>query len=835
MPDRIPLAYTFGNHQHWVDMEWLWGYDVLPDSVADMLALCREAGVKGCVNFEGAGYEKMAAEHPEALAALRRAVEEGAIEPVGGSYGQPYGLFHGGESNVRQRVYGARAVRRLLGVWPSTFWEEEFDFHPQLPQILVGCGYRAASLFFQWTWHTPEIPKEEVPVVLWEGIDGSALPAATRNRLNLHQWPEDMDLLLHELAEAPRRDGPRPLVLQWLELNPSPDWMCRRELILPKLRELLDDPRFEVRPTTLGEYVRDYVEEAGGPERLEVRRYGLDDVWHGLTLGKNGDAIRRKSHLVEATLLEAEALAATLGLFGRPYAQWDVYPTWELEEAWRELLAAQHHDNDECEGLCGRVGWSGYEKAHKMARDVLELHYELLAERAGVEPGRTLVLEPLGWRRRDEPNGAGAFGWRVLEEEPPTEAPAIGGEALAGRRVSVSLAGGRPGPLRSEDGERELLAGPLLAITGMVEGRPVSFAPSAEGPSRDGDRLTWSLASELSSEEVWAEGALRLEPAGPGLEVTLRLHPLDGGEPDPGFAGAWRWPVRPAFPVQHVFVDCPYAVVEVGAGSRGKRKYPEGDWMTSPQWFEDVEGAITAQTFVDLVGPDGSGLLIVHDGSMQWFRRGEGFEAVLGAFDPWDEAQATAEFEATFWLIPHGPIDHAERWKKAQELRRRPTLLEAIGEGGDLPSAFSPVHVAPGTVVATAFYREMERFAGQHVPDYAGRGLAYPYVLRLVELAGEPAEVEVTVAGPVAAAFKTDLLGAATEALRAEPGDAASLTPETEALERFGIRAERLRLRMRPREIATLYLDLVPGRKRVRDLDARRQVWATVHRVDEPG
>lgn len=31
---RIPLTYTFGNHMHRVDMEWLWGYHVLPGSVA---------------------------------------------------------------------------------------------------------------------------------------------------------------------------------------------------------------------------------------------------------------------------------------------------------------------------------------------------------------------------------------------------------------------------------------------------------------------------------------------------------------------------------------------------------------------------------------------------------------------------------------------------------------------------------------------------------------------------------------------------------------------------------------------------------------------------------
>src|SRR5262245_58127734 len=103
-----PLYYTFGNHMHWVDMPWLWGYDVLPSSVRDMLALCAATGARGNVNFDAVGYEKLAAESPEALAELRDAIVRGNIEVVGGSYGQPYGLFQGGESNVRQRVFGAR-------------------------------------------------------------------------------------------------------------------------------------------------------------------------------------------------------------------------------------------------------------------------------------------------------------------------------------------------------------------------------------------------------------------------------------------------------------------------------------------------------------------------------------------------------------------------------------------------------------------------------------------------------------------------------------------------------------------------------------------------------
>ena len=96
------IVYAFGNHMHWADMEWLWGSHVLADSVHDMLRVCAATGAHAHINFDAIGYEKLASEDPAALADLRRAIQAGNVEVAGGSYGQPYGLFHGAESNARQ-------------------------------------------------------------------------------------------------------------------------------------------------------------------------------------------------------------------------------------------------------------------------------------------------------------------------------------------------------------------------------------------------------------------------------------------------------------------------------------------------------------------------------------------------------------------------------------------------------------------------------------------------------------------------------------------------------------------------------------------------------------
>lgn len=801
--DRIPLAYTFGNHMHWVDMEWLWGYHVLPGSVRDMIHLCREAGVKGCVNFDGVGYEKLASENPEAFAELRDAVRSGMIEIVGASYGQPYGLFHGGESNIRQRIYGVRAAMRLFGVRPRTFWEEEFDFFPQLPQMLAGCGFTGASLYFQWTWHTPEIPREEVPVILWEGLDGTQLPTATRNRLNLHQWPEDMDILLKELAEGIESakktakalhrasnegmidrddledaaitlaEGPKPLILQWLELMPSPDWMCRSELILPKLRELLDDPRFAIEHVTLGEYLA--ANAAGAP----VRRYGMDDVWHGMTLGKNGDRMRLESRTAEASLVRIEALAATLSLFGRPYRQWDVYPTWELEEAWRYLLMAQHHDNDECEGLCGHVGLAQYQMAQRMAHNVRSAQ-EGLTKRQG--------QERVVWNSHLSENGP--FGWVQKDDQPVSELAIVSEGKLSAQERRSPIFEGTMDDARA-------------ALQEICPGVDVEWLNR-----QDGSRLSIGVMNEIE-----------------GLQAVALSFTLLYDKPKPGLNDSIQLQIKldREFKIR---TDQAYSIIEVNPTKSWPKKYPSGDWMTSPQWFETVERPFTSYRFVDLVNEDGSGVLILHCICQQWFKDDDGVRCVLSAYDPWDEDFYQPPMQhVTF--IPHGPLTDAERWRIGNH---RSHAGVAMAANLPLPS-FSPVHVGASNVVATAFYRETEEFSGRGLDTYAGTGMGYPFVLRLVEMDGIDGDILVTVPGPVAAAFKTNLLGEIEAKLVSEPGEASSLGSTLEELGAFGIVAETLRLPMRGHEIATLYMDLMPGRKVARDLDAKREVWATVHRT----
>jgi alpha-mannosidase len=775
-------------------------------------------------------------------------VRDGTVELVGGSYGQPYGLFHGGEANVRQRVVGARTIARLFGVPLRTFWEEEFDFFPQLPQMLAGVGVTHASLFFQWTWHTPYVPEEEAPAVWWTGLDGTRLLTAPRGPLNLHQWPEDFERLL--ASDLPHRLA-CPGIVQWLELMPSPDWMCRSDLMLPPLRRLLASPDVEVRPVTLRGYL-----DAAEPFAVE-RRYTLADTFHGMSLGKNGDLFRRLSRRAEGALQAAEALATVTSRFGRPYPRWDVYPAWELAEGWRELLAAQHHDNDECEGLCGHVGRFGYERALSLAGNVVETTGRTLAARTAGAPGRLVVFNPLGWERDavvaatedgsamgGAANGAapGAlravaalppFGYRVVDPGCPAwrDATEIEERAQAiilargDLRVRIDRERGAIGQIATAAHPEGLLDEPLGEVALLRGGAVERFEAVRVEAGRD------ALGAQVTVRRRGREGhaldlVVRLAPTLDAVDLRWRSDGLP--RPDGGVAAAlatrYVWRDR-AVELRH---DHPYAVTPIVPQGRYPRKYPSGDWMTSPQWFEQVERPFTAWSLVDLARRDGGGLLLLHDGSPAFSTEADGaVRQILSLYDPWDEDYFVAALDARIRLLPHAGLTPAEAWRLAQEFLRPPLVFVADGPGGDLPTEHSLVRLraaggeapraeAAGAAVA-ALYREDE-LDGAATDGYVARGVGHPTVVRVVEFDGRDAEIDLEVAATVASAWRTDLMGCRAERLAPRPDRGGGAT---------------LRLRLRPHEIATVYLDLAESRKVARDLDAKRAVWAQVHRRAE--
>lgn len=240
--------------------------------------------------------------------------------------------------------------------------------------------------------------------------------------------------------------------------------------------------------------------------------------------------------------------------------------------------------------------------------------------------------------------------------------------------------------------------------------------------------------------------------------------------------------------------------------------------MTSEQWFEMITGGLFSSSFLDLVDPvNGNGILICHHSCMQWFVRRGRLEAIVLAADPWDADRSYDDLwcKKDFVVIPHGEIKNIDRYRLARQAYSEPLRIPKQLEGGDIAKTFSALQLDSHGSAVTAFYREQTSFAGRNLKNYAGEGIEHPYILRIVEFNGEPDNVVLRVRGPVARAFRTNLLGEKECPIRFQFGSDGYSTAEFE---------------LAPKEIVTIYADLAEGRKQVRDLDAKREIWATIHR-----
>ena len=109
--------------------------------------------------------------YPEEAAAFRQFVKEGRLAIVGGTDVMPDVNMPGGESFVRQVLYGKGYYRQKLGVDVTVGWQlDTFGHHPQMPQLLKLGGYK--SFWTQRGLSDPNTPSE----FLWEGIDGTQIP-----------------------------------------------------------------------------------------------------------------------------------------------------------------------------------------------------------------------------------------------------------------------------------------------------------------------------------------------------------------------------------------------------------------------------------------------------------------------------------------------------------------------------------------------------------------------------------------------------------------------------------------------------------------------------------
>ncbi len=119
-------------------------------------------------------YEFVREEEPELFEEILERVKEGRFEPEGAMWLEADCNLTGGESLVRQILYGKRYFKETFGVDSDILWlPDVFGYSASMPQILLKSGVRA-FVTTKLAWNdTNRMPHD---LFMWQGIDGSTIP-----------------------------------------------------------------------------------------------------------------------------------------------------------------------------------------------------------------------------------------------------------------------------------------------------------------------------------------------------------------------------------------------------------------------------------------------------------------------------------------------------------------------------------------------------------------------------------------------------------------------------------------------------------------------------------
>ncbi|WP_327087567.1 glycoside hydrolase [Nonomuraea sp. NBC_01738] len=498
--------------------------------------------------------------HPERRADLRRLMDEGRVEMLGGTYNEPNTNLTGAETTIRNIVYGIGYQRDILGGDPRTAWQlDAFGHDPQFPGYLAAAGLTGSAWargpFHQWGPISKNFKEAKNDATLmqfpseFEWISPSGLGVLTHYmpaHYSAGWWMDSAPSLaeatqaVFELYRALKPVAATRNILLPVGTDYSPpnkwvtdihrDWASR--YVWPRFvcgtpRQFLDAVRAEI--TAFSPQTRD-----------------MNPVY----TGKDVSYIDTKQaqRAAEVAALDAERLSVfsrLLGLTG--------YPHTALDKVWRQLAYGAHHDaitGSESDQVYLDL-LTGWREAHDLAADARDQALDALVAQIATDGRSVVVTNTLSFPRdgvvtvRLAPgetvagasgvleNGAYTFlatqvppmGWRtyqVTEGTPatwtPTEATAI--ENARWRVTADPSRGGTLASVLDLRTGRELLTGDANELR-LYDEYP-QHPDMGEGP--------WHLLpTGVSQGSADRPATVRAEtsPAGQRLIITGSMDDLD--------------------------------------------------------------------------------------------------------------------------------------------------------------------------------------------------------------------------------------------------------------------------------------------------------------------
>ena len=527
--DSAPTLEIFG--QSHIDLAWLWPMEETRHKVgrtyANQLALMEEYPEYRFLVCEPALLEMLEERYPELYSRMLAQVRAGRMQPEGAFYAECDTNIPGGESLVRQLLWGKRWFREKLGYDSRVGWQPDtFGFAPCLPQLMkqFGVPFFATQKLLRADPECERFPWQDF---IWEGTDGSRVQALSFFKNNaqtnpdhlLDRWEkhrtqtEEIDTLLYPFGYGDGGGGADRDLLEYL----------RREADLEGL------------PRTVWRSLPEHFEQAA--ERAARR------VWHGelyLAWHRGTYTVQRKTKMaireLEQALHDAELLLSLSGETERREAGST------LADAWKTLLIHQFHDIAAGVGI-REVHAEAVARMTAAEQAVRRLTERLAGQVCGIPEGARgwTVLNPLGFERREYvelPDGTA--GWLTLPAFGTAVVPASAEKETSGIGETKPLKTDGPEPLTGGIRVTETEAGYRIengviaftlerdgALTGMTDLR--SGLPLQETGMRMNDfRLyrnvepvydAWELSREYEEDRTADVRTLNLRLSGAGTPV----------------------------------------------------------------------------------------------------------------------------------------------------------------------------------------------------------------------------------------------------------------------------------------------------------------------------
>jgi alpha-mannosidase len=330
--DASKFKFHMIGHAH-IDPIWLWpwteGISVVHSTFQSALDRMNETPDFCFIASSAQFYQWVARNDPKMIGEIRKRIEEGRWNIIGGWWVEPDMNIPGGEAMVRQGLYGQRVLQSLFGRKATiAFNPDSFGHTGTLPQIIHQQGMN------QYIFMRPGPHEKALPADLfwWEGADGTkVLTYRIRESYNESGAVKSrMERMLNQIQDQPVKS-----FMYYFGAGDHGGGATKENI--HSIEELKAE---KGAPAVFYSTPEKYFKEIMADESLNLPVVKDDLQHHAVGCYTAESEIKKGNRQSETALIIAEKITAVGSMV------WGAdYPKAELTKAWQRVLFLQFHDS----------------------------------------------------------------------------------------------------------------------------------------------------------------------------------------------------------------------------------------------------------------------------------------------------------------------------------------------------------------------------------------------------------------------------------------------------------------------------------------------------------